>query len=83
VLRRQHHGIDARRTSVVVVLDRDLALGIELVNVRGRAVRRQSVAAGGEAATALVPTAGLPSGLYFVRVLQGGAVAGARVVVLD
>jgi hypothetical protein len=56
---------------------------IDLVNVRGRAVRIQSVAAGGEAATVVVPTAGLPSGLYFVRVLQGGDVAGARVVVLD
>lgn len=60
----------------------DAPLVLELIDLRGRSVRRQALEPQGGFVTALVPTRGLPSGLYWLRAVQGGEVARARAAVL-
>ena len=57
-------------------------LRVDLVDLRGRIVRSRSVTSGGDEVRVVVPTEGLPVGLYLVRGVQGEQSAAARVTVL-
>lgn len=86
------HGLAIRSVSpnpasgalrLALTLESGAPARLELVDLRGRVARRQELAAAAGPTSAVVVTDGLPAGLYFVRVLQGGRAAHGRVVVLD
>ena len=55
---------------------------LELVDLTGRRVHAESLAPGAGRQSWSLPTAGLPNGVYFVRLRQSGLVASERVSVI-
>ncbi|MEO6462614.1 MAG: T9SS type A sorting domain-containing protein [Candidatus Eisenbacteria bacterium] len=60
----------------------DEPLVLEVIDLRGRVVRRRTLAPDGPSVTVLVPARDLPSGLYWLRAIQGDRTARARAIVL-